>query len=75
MASPGQQRRVCGHAMVGFDQHAHCARFWGKKKGTDPCGKGNFYCVNTSYPMDNCFTGWRDRSRQMPEKDVLYIIP
>ena len=33
-----------------------------------------FYCVNTSYPMDNCFTGRRDRSRQMPEKDVLYII-
>ena len=34
-----------------------------------------FYCVNTSYPMDNCFTGRRDRSRQTPEKDVLYIIP
>ena len=34
-----------------------------------------FYCVNTSYPMDNCFTGRRDRSRQRPEKDVLYIIP
>ena len=34
-----------------------------------------FYCVNTSYPMDNCFTGRRDRSRQMPEKDVLYRIP
>ena len=33
-----------------------------------------FYCVNTSYPMDNCFTGRRDRSRQTPEKDVLYII-
>ena len=34
-----------------------------------------FYCVNTSYPMDNCFTGRRDRSRQTPEKDVMYIIP
>ena len=34
-----------------------------------------FYCVNTSYPMDNCFTGRRDRSRQTPEKDVLYRIP
>ena len=33
-----------------------------------------FYCVNTSYPMDNCFTGRHDRSRQTPEKDVLYII-
>ena len=35
----------------------------------------SFYCVNTSYPMDNCFTGRHDRSRQTPEKDVLYIIP
>ena len=34
-----------------------------------------FYCVNTSYPMDNCFTGRRDWSCQTPEKDVLYIIP
>ena len=33
-----------------------------------------FYWVNTSYPMDNYFTGQHDRSRQMPEKDVLYII-
>ena len=24
--------------------------------------------------MDNCFTGRCDRSRQTPEKDVLYII-
>ena len=39
------------------------------------CAKDRFYCVNTSYPMDNCFTGQRDRSRQMPEKDVLYILP
>ena len=37
--------------------------------------KDLFYCVNTSYPMDNCFTGRRDRSRQTPEKDVLYRIP
>ena len=37
--------------------------------------KRSFYCVNTSYPMDNCFTGQRDWSRQMSEKDVLYIIP
>ena len=25
--------------------------------------------------MDNCFTGRRDRSRQTPEKDVIYILP
>ena len=36
--------------------------------------KLNFYKL-IPYPMDNCFTGRRDRSRQMPEKDVLYIIP
>ena len=35
----------------------------------------SFYCINTSYPMDNCFTGRCDRSRQTSEKDVLYIIP
>ena len=33
-----------------------------------------FYCVNTSYPMDNCFTGRHDWSRQTSEKDILYII-
>ena len=36
---------------------------------------GIFYCVNTSYPMDNCFTGRRDRSRQMTEKVILYKLP
>ena len=36
--------------------------------------KLNFYKL-IPYPMDNCFTSRRDRSRQMPEKDVLYIIP
>ena len=37
--------------------------------------EGGFYCVNTSYPMDNCFTGQRDRSRQMTEKVILYKLP
>ena len=37
--------------------------------------KTTFYCINTSYPMDNCFTGRHDRTRQTPEKDVLYILP
>ena len=35
--------------------------------------KLNFYKL-IPYPMDNCFTGRRDRSRQTSEKDVLYII-
>ena len=34
-----------------------------------------FYCVNTSYPMDNCFTGRRDQSRLMTEKVILYKLP
>ena len=34
-----------------------------------------FYCINISYPMDNCFTGRRDRSRQTTGKVILYIIP
>ena len=34
----------------------------------------HFYCVNTSYPKDNCFTGRRDRSRQMTEKAILYKL-
>ena len=41
MASPGQRRGVCGHAIPGFDNHAHCARCGDKKRGTDPCIKGN----------------------------------
>ena len=36
--------------------------------------KLNFYKL-IPHPMDNCFTGRCDRSRQMPEKDVLYILP
>ena len=30
-----------------------------------------FYCVNTSYPMDNCLSGRRRPACQTPEKDVL----
>ena len=36
--------------------------------------KLNFYKL-LPYPMDNCFTDRCDRSRQMPEKDVLFLIP
>ena len=30
-----------------------------------------FYCVNTSYPMDNSLSGRRRPARQTSEKDVL----
>ena len=36
--------------------------------------KLNFYKL-IPYPMDNCFTGRRDRSRQMTEKVILYKLP
>ena len=32
-----------------------------------------FYCVNTSYPMDNSISGRRRAARQTPEKDVLCL--
>ena len=31
----------------------------------------DFYCVNTSYPMDNSLSGRRRPARQTSEKDVL----
>ena len=36
--------------------------------------KLNFYKL-IPYPMDNYFTGRRDRFLQTPEKDILYRIP
>ena len=35
--------------------------------------KIQFYCVNTSYPMDNCLSGRRRPARQTSEKDVLCL--
>ena len=35
---------------------------------TESNKKTCFYCVNTSYPMDNYFTGRRDRSRKRQKK-------
>ena len=37
MASPGQRRGKCGHAMALFDTHSHCARCREKGKGQDFC--------------------------------------
>ena len=37
MASPGQKRGSCGHAMAGFEGHAFCARCREKGKGEEPC--------------------------------------
>ena len=48
MASPGQRRGVCGHAMAGFVQHTHCAHCR-EKKGSDPCVKGSFYYATIAY--------------------------
>ena len=35
--------------------------------------KMEFYCVNTSYPMDNSLSGRRGPARQTSEKDVLCL--
>ena len=37
MSSPGQRRGKCGHVMVNFDTHSHCARCRDKGKGKEPC--------------------------------------
>ena len=33
-----------------------------------PAGHGYFYCVNTSYPMDKCYSGRRDRLAKRQKK-------
>ena len=33
----------------------------------------SFYCVNTSYPMDNSLSGRRGPARRTSEKDVLCL--
>ena len=35
------------------------------------CAKNSFYCVNTSYPMDNSLSDRRRPARQTSEKGVL----
>ena len=37
MASPGQRRDTCGHAMALFDSHTKCARCCEKGVGSDAC--------------------------------------
>ena len=37
MASPGQRRGTCGHAMALFDTHTECARCHDKGLGQDAC--------------------------------------
>ena len=47
MASPGQRRGKCGHAMALFDTHSHCARCREKGKGQD-------FCVENPQSSDKC---------------------
>ena len=57
--------RICINAII---IHFHENNF------ANLISKLNFYKL-IPYPIDNCFTGRRDRSGQTSEKDVLYIIP
>ena len=47
MASPGQRRGKCWHAMDLFDTHTHCARCREKGKGQD-------FCVENPNSADKC---------------------
>ena len=47
MASPGQRRGKCGHAMALFDTHTHCERCREKGKGQD-------FCVENPNSADKC---------------------
>ena len=47
MASPGQRRGKCGHAMALFDTHTHCTRCREKGKGQD-------FCVENPNSADKC---------------------
>ena len=42
MASPGQERRACGHLMAAFDAHSQCTCRHDKGKGNDPA-----WCTKT----------------------------
>ena len=68
---------MCDHVQVqmcGNSNLSHIYMLRPIHKIANLISKLNFYKL-IPYPMDNCFTGWRDRSRQTSEKDVLYIIP
>ena len=59
--------------------HSNCHLYdcWplaGRDEIANLISKLTFYKL-IPYPMDNRFTGRHDRSRQTPEKDVLYILP
>ena len=53
MASPGQRRGKCGHAMALFDTHTHCARCKEKGKGQDFCVENP---ESSDCPICNAFT-------------------
>ena len=63
----GQKNSVCVTGQTGLNPPPTIA---GDKKVTLNV---DFYCVNTSYPMDNSLSGRRRPARQTSEKDVLCL--
>ena len=52
MASPGQSRGTCGHAMALFDSHTKCARCRDKGLGQDPCVEKKDCAICNSFTED-----------------------
>ena len=49
---------------------SYIAHFLSEINEAEVAGKWQFYCVNTSYPMDTCYSGRCGPARQTSEKDV-----
>ena len=53
--------------------HVGPSALFGGHNSSQRLRKMTFYCVNTSYPIDNSLSGRRGPARQMSEKDVLCL--
>ena len=79
MASPGQRRGTCGHAMALFDSHTKCARCREKGVGSDACVEkkpAQFVMVSHKNRSCNCppqSTGYGKNFRRRPTLPPMSI--
>ena len=52
MASPGQRRGTCGHAMALFDTHTKCARCRDKGLGQDACVEKKDFVICNNFTAE-----------------------
>ena len=52
MASPGQRRGTCGHAMALFDTHTKCARCHDKGLGQDACVEKKDFVICNNFTAE-----------------------